>query len=196
MASSDSGHQSPPNSVSPIPVDLFVSKKHPGLSRGELGFADSSGNILFRASSVASSPKTRSSRRNKKRIVLDASGNPIFSIYPQENGSWQAFKWADGGDKDLVFRVQRTLNNFTRTELEVFLVGETAEEPVADFKVIGFPFQRSCTIYRGDSILAQTSLMYKLHQIFVGRSKFRLTIFPASVDTRLIVALTVIFLNS
>ena len=31
----------------PIPVDLFVSKKHPGLN-GDWGFADSLGNIVFK----------------------------------------------------------------------------------------------------------------------------------------------------
>lgn len=41
----------------------------------------------------------------------------------------------------------------------------------------------------------QSSLMYKLHQIYVGRGKFRLTIFPGTIDRALIVALFVIFLS-
>jgi hypothetical protein len=42
--------------------------------------------------------------------------------------------------------------------------------------------------------LMQTSLMYKLHQIYARRSKYRLTIFPGSVDHSLIASLIVIFL--
>ncbi|XP_052305295.1 protein LURP-one-related 7 isoform X3 [Populus trichocarpa] len=143
--------------VVPIPVDLFVSKKHPGLN-GDLGFADSLGNIVFK------------------------------------KGSWQGFKGGDNREKDLIFRVKRTVKKLTRTELEVFLVGEISRESTPDFKVKGFPFQRSCTIYRSDSIVAQTSLMYKLHQIYARRSKYRLTIFPGSVDHSLIASLIVIFL--
>lgn len=41
----------------------------------------------------------------------------------------------------------------------------------------------------------QTSLMYKLRQIYVGRSKFRLTIFPGSIDHSLVVAMVAVFLR-
>lgn len=44
-------------------------------------------------------------------------------------------------------------------------------------------------------VLMQTSLMYKLHQVFAKRGKFRLTVFPGSVDHAFIVALVVIFLK-
>jgi hypothetical protein len=42
----------------------------------------------------------------------------------------------------------------------------------------------------------QSSLMYKLNQIYVRRGKFRLTIFPGIIDHSLIVALLVIYLNA
>lgn len=58
-----------------------------------------------------------------------------------------------------MFKVQRILNKFTRTELEVFLVAENQCEDQGelscDFKVTGCHFQRSCTIYQADSIVAQ-----------------------------------------
>ncbi|KAJ6878324.1 hypothetical protein NC651_030919 [Populus alba x Populus x berolinensis] len=60
-------------------------------------------------------------------------------------GYWQGFKGGDNRDKNLIVRVKRTVKKLARTELEVFLVGE----------VKGCPFKRSCTIYRGDSIVAQ-----------------------------------------
>ncbi|XVF20396.1 hypothetical protein REPUB_Repub11eG0194800 [Reevesia pubescens] len=140
----------------PIPVDLFVSKKHPGLPRGILGFADSSGKIVFRVNRRSS----KLSSSDDKMVLLDSAGNPLFSIYRHHDGSWQGFKGDDNddGEKDLIFKVQRILNKFTRTELEVFLVAAENQgqgELTCDFKVKGCHFQRSCTIYKGDSIVAQ-----------------------------------------
>ncbi|KAM3740019.1 hypothetical protein ACB098_08G067800 [Castanea mollissima] len=57
------------------------------------------------------------------------------------------------------------VNKFTRTELEVFLVGENGEDSAFTLKVKGCSFQKSCTIYRGNNFVAQTSLMYKLRQL-------------------------------
>ncbi|KAG8496137.1 hypothetical protein CXB51_009454 [Gossypium anomalum] len=138
----------------PIPFDLFVSKKHRALPRGVLGFADSSGNIVFKVNRQDS----KSSFSHAKAILLDSAGNPLISLYPHNDGSWQGFK-GDDGDKDLIFKVQRVLTKFTRTELEVYLVSENQGqgELTCDFKVIGCHFQRSCTIYKGDSIVAQHS---------------------------------------
>ena len=44
-------------------------------------------------------------------------------------------------------------------------------------------------------VLMQTSLMYKLRQLYAKRNKFRLTIFPGSDDHALVAALVVIFLD-
>lgn len=59
---------------SQIPVDLFVSKKHPGLPSGDLGFVDSSGNIVYKVThqSLKSSSNTR--------VLLDATGNSLFTL--------------------------------------------------------------------------------------------------------------------
>lgn len=56
--------------IAPIPVDLFISKKHPGLTRGEIGFADSSGNIVFKVNRQSSS----------KTVVLNSAGNPLIFL--------------------------------------------------------------------------------------------------------------------
>ncbi|XP_021279297.1 protein LURP-one-related 7 [Herrania umbratica] len=175
---------------SPIPIDLFVSKRHPGLPRGVLGFADSSGKIVFRVNR-----QTSLSSADDRTVLLDSAGNPLISTYRHHDGSWQGFN-GDDGKKGLVFKVQRVSNKFTRTELEVFLGTENQGELTCDFKVKGCHFQRSCTIYKGDSLVAQTSLMHKLRQVYVRRSKFRITIFPGSVDPSLVVALVVIFLDN
>ncbi|XP_061354312.1 protein LURP-one-related 7 [Gastrolobium bilobum] len=169
-----------------IPIDLFGSKKHAGVPRGVLAFADSSGNILFKVNPHPPNPDS-----SDKKLLLDASGNPVFSIYGHHNGSWKCYK----GDNELVFRVQRTLKTLTRVELEVFFYGERSNDEGCDLKVRGSPFNKSCSIYKDADLVAQTSLMYKLHQLYVSRGKFRLTIFPGTIDHAIVVALCVIFLN-
>ncbi|XP_076928279.1 protein LURP-one-related 7-like [Bidens hawaiensis] len=97
---------------------------------------------------------------------------------------------------DPIFRVERTTNTLTRVEFQVFLKnGDNNNNKNSDFKMRGSPFFRSCTIYKGDSIVAQTSLMYKLgiQNVLVPRNRFRLTIFPGYADHAFIVALTVVF---
>jgi len=176
MADSAAGY--PANVL--IPVDLFVSKKHPGLTRGDLGFADASGNIVFKVDR-----KSSKSSAHKRVLLLDYQGNPLISMHRHHNGSWEGFK-GDEHQKDLIFRVQWK----GKAELEVFL-GDSASE----LRLKGSTFQKSCTIYKGNEILAQTSLMYKLRQLFVGRDKFRLTIFPGFADHALVAALIVIFFD-
>ncbi|KAI3891811.1 hypothetical protein MKX03_008437 [Papaver bracteatum] len=84
-------------------------------------------------------------------------------------------------------------------ELEVFPVSNGVAVAAKDgedvIKVKGSPFHRSCTIYRGNSIMAQMSLLYKLGKLTTGRIKFRVTMFPRLVDQALIVALIVIFFD-
>ncbi|KAH7564785.1 hypothetical protein JRO89_XS09G0026700 [Xanthoceras sorbifolium] len=180
----------------PIPVDLFVSKKHPGLTRGDIGFADSSGDVVFRAVKRQTSSSSRSSSSSStKRLLLDSSGNTLVSMSRQHTGQWICFKGDSSEEKDLIFRVKRTLNTLSRTEFDVLLAGDNRGDAASDFQMKGSPFQKSCTIYRGDSIVAETSLMYKLRQIFVRRNKFRLTIFPGPVDSAFVVALVVIFFD-
>jgi hypothetical protein len=62
-----------------------------------------------------------------------------------QNGSWEGFK-GDEHQKDLIFRVQWK----GKAELEVFL-GDSASE----LRLKGSTFQKSCTIYKGNEILAQ-----------------------------------------
>ncbi|KAK4759112.1 hypothetical protein SAY87_020413 [Trapa incisa] len=177
-----------------IPIDLFYSKKHHGLGRGELGFADSSDNIAFRTKRQSSRSSSKS-HYCKNTLLLDRAGNPLFSINLDHTKTWKVFKLDDGQEKQLMFTAQKTRHTLTRTEFDVFLSAEISDGSSASFKMKGFPFQRSCTIYSEDSIVAQTSLMYKLHQIYVKRCKFRLTIYPGSIDHALFVALVIIFLD-
>ncbi|KAK7385600.1 hypothetical protein VNO78_31326 [Psophocarpus tetragonolobus] len=177
-----------------IPIDLFGSKKRDGVSRGVLAFKDESGNTVFRVNRHPLNPNSSPLPKDKK-LLLDASGNTLYSIFRYHNGSWKCYKGDTDGNTGLMFRVQRTLKTLTRVELEVIFEGERFNDEGCNLKVRGSPFRRSCCIYKDADLVAQSSLMYKLHQIYVSRGKFRLTIFPGTIDHALIVALFVIFLS-
>ncbi|XP_010521981.1 PREDICTED: protein LURP-one-related 7 [Tarenaya hassleriana] len=172
-----------PGNLRRIPVDLFASKNFSSHSAGDLAFADSSGNLLFFVRKSSSSLKS----------VFDSSGVLLFSITRPHSGKWEVHK-GDLEKQELVLTAKRASNRFSKVELEVSFAGQGSTEP-RHLVIKGCPFQKSCTIYSQDSIVAQTSLMYKLKQIYVGRSKFRLTIFPGSVDHPLVVALVAVFLD-
>ncbi|CAI8585943.1 unnamed protein product [Vicia faba] len=179
-----------------IPIDIFGSKKHAGLPRGILSFTDASGNIMFKVHRQPPNPNFISSPPPKDiKLLLDPNDTPLFSIHRHHNGNWKCYKGNGDGEKELMFEVKRTVKTFTRIELEVIFAGERLNDDVCDLRVIGSPFKRSCSIYKDTDLVAQSSLMYKLNQIYVSRGKFRLTIFPGSIDHALIVALFVVFLN-
>ncbi|CAI9107104.1 OLC1v1006390C1 [Oldenlandia corymbosa var. corymbosa] len=182
-----------------IPFDLFVSKKHQKIIGGRswIDFKDSSGNLVFTVERRHKNRSTTSSLSNPPtKLLLDASGNILFSIQKPKDAMWQCFMVKDNKE-ELIFRVEKKLNNQTRTEFEIFFMGKKLEEMTENFRMIGSPFERSCTIYNGDSLVAETSLMYKLGIMkkFVLRNRFRVTIFPGFCDVGLIVAMVVIFFD-
>lgn len=59
----------------PIPIDLFVSKKHAGLTRDDLGFADASGRIVFKVNRQSSKSSAN------KLVIVDATGKPVISLH-------------------------------------------------------------------------------------------------------------------
>ncbi|PWA49170.1 hypothetical protein CTI12_AA483960 [Artemisia annua] len=173
------------NSDGMIPLDLFISRKKG--NHLNLKLIDSSSNLVF---SVDRCPNSSPSR-----LLSDSSGNPLISIYHQKE-IWNGFRRDINEDKDLMFTAERTKNTLSRVEFQVFLNNGNPDDPNRlTFKMRGSPFYRSCTIYKGDSIVAQTSLMYKLgiQKVLVPRNRFRLTIFPGHADHAFIVALIVIF---
>ncbi|WOH08034.1 hypothetical protein DCAR_0727470 [Daucus carota subsp. sativus] len=181
-----------------IPVDYFVTKdninnKNKGLdAKRQLRFVDSSGNIVYTVNKTSSSASPGSV---KTRLLLDASGNLLISLRRINSGSWQGFMRDANGEEDLIFRSERIQDTFNKTEFDLFLVHENCEQSRPDLKIKGRPFYRACTIYKGNSIVAQTSLMHKLWDAYVPRNKFRLTIFPGLVNRALVVALIVIYFD-
>jgi hypothetical protein len=69
---------------------------------------------------------------------------------------WKVFRGDSSHDKDFLFSVKKSSLLQVKTKLDVFLASNTKED-VCDFKIEGSWFERSCTIYAGDSstIVAQ-----------------------------------------
>ncbi|KAL0458562.1 UNVERIFIED_CONTAM: protein LURP-one-related 7 [Sesamum latifolium] len=212
-----------------IPFDLFVSKKNKGLgSPGNLRFTDSAGNLVYMVRKL--SHKSADNRPNcTKKLLLDSSGNTLFTINrvsvsslsdyhvvlvgfgflgfadfgvlecmrgKNVKGSWQGFRGNDE-EKNLIFIVDKTLDELTRTEFKILLLGENNGDSKTELQMKGCPFKRACTIYKDDSIVAETSLMYKLGigKVFVPRNRFRVTIFPGFNDHCLVASLIVIYFD-
>lgn len=68
--------------------------------------------------------------------------------------SWRGFK-GNGEEREVMFTVDKTVDEFSRTEFRVILAGENNEDAKTEFLMKGSPFKRACTIYKGDSIVAQ-----------------------------------------
>ncbi|KAL8525822.1 hypothetical protein ACS0TY_015168 [Phlomoides rotata] len=110
--------------------------------------------------------------------------------------SWQGFK-GNNEEKNLIFTVDKTVDEFSRTEFKILLVGKNNEDSKTELMMAGNPFKRACTIYKGDSIVAQSNLMYKLGmgKVFVPRSRFRVTIFPGFSDNSLVASLIAVYFD-
>ncbi|ERN05369.1 hypothetical protein AMTRI_Chr08g167490 [Amborella trichopoda] len=186
-----------------FPVDLYITKRPIHFGPSYLTVTDFNGDPVF---------TVHHKFRSKTRLLLDSSKNPILSIH--ENGLLcEAFRVIDGEKRDKIFSVKRSEFSRFKTELEVFIEPENIYgnykidnigddtiyydnqgEEICDLVVKGSPYRRSCSVYRGCSIVAQMCPLHRLRRIVVGRFKFRLTLFPG-VDQALILALIVIFLK-
>lgn len=62
------------------------------------------------------------------------------------------------GVEELIFRSERIQDTVNKTEVDVFLVNDNCEQSSPDLKIKGRPFFRACTIYKGNSIVAQVYL--------------------------------------
>ncbi|GFP80554.1 protein lurp-one-related 7 [Phtheirospermum japonicum] len=179
----------------PIPFDLFVSKKYKRVgSKGFLRFTDPAGNLVYKVKK--SSNKSAADDPHRIKLLLDSSANTLFSICRLSKGSWRGFRGIVE-EQNLIFVVNKTIDEYKRTEFKILLSVEHNDDSKTELRMIGSPFKRSCTIYKDNSIVAETSLMYKLGmgKAFVPRSRFRVTIFPGSVDPSLVASLIVVYFD-
>ncbi|XP_048557349.1 protein LURP-one-related 7 [Triticum urartu] len=170
-----------------VPVDLTVVKKLLG-GGGDLAVHDASGGLAFRVTAADGC-----GRRCGGRALLDASGSTLVTARTSE-GAWQAFRGISWEQKDIIFSTKVMCTSSDRKEVHVFVPPRsTSEEQKPSYILVGNPSRRACTIIRGNSIVAQTNLPYKLNKAVYSRRKFRVTIYPGN-DNILIMAMVMTFL--
>jgi hypothetical protein len=72
---------------------------------------------------------------------------------------WEVFRGDSTNTGDLLFSVKKSSMIQFKTEMDVFLAGNTAQQ-VCDFKIKGSYLDRSCAFYLGNSaaMVAQVSI--------------------------------------
>nr|GEW37830.1 protein LURP-one-related 15 [Tanacetum cinerariifolium] len=105
---------------------------------------------------------------------------------------WVVYRGDSSDSKDIIFSAKQSSLIQFKTSLDVFL-GYNEKESVCDYKVKGSWFDRSCTIYAGESthIVAQMHKKHTVQSIALGKDTFAVTVYP-NVDYAFIVALVVI----
>ncbi|CAL5089470.1 unnamed protein product [Urochloa decumbens] len=177
-----------PQFCAPYAVPLTVVKKAISLSGGDFVVTDANGAEMLRVKGAVFSMHDR-------RVLRDAAGRPLVSmrekVFSMHN-RWEVFRGDSTNAGDLLFTVKKASMFQLKTELDVFLAGNTAEQ-ACDFKIRGSYFERSCAFYLGDSntMIAQTNRKYTVANVLLERDTFVVNVFP-HVDYVFIVALVVI----
>ena len=75
---------------------------------------------------------------------------------------WEVFRGDSTNASDLLFTVKKASVFQLKTDVDVFLAGNTAQQ-ASDFKIRGSYFERSCGFYLGnsDTMIAQVSAKIK-----------------------------------
>ncbi|XP_037452267.1 protein LURP-one-related 15-like [Triticum dicoccoides] len=178
------GHQF----CAPYVVPLTVTKKALSLSDGDFAITDANGAVVLKVKGAIFSIRSR-------RTILDGAGLPLLTMQEKVfsmHHRWEVFRGDSTNSGDLLFTVKTTSLIQLKTEMDVFLAGNTAQQ-VCDFKIKGSYFDRSCVFYLGDSntMVAQMSRKLTVSNVLLGRDTFSVTVFP-HVDYVFIASLVVI----
>ncbi|XP_037444935.1 protein LURP-one-related 15-like [Triticum urartu] len=178
------GHQF----CAPYVVPLTVTKKALSLSDGDFAITDANGAVVLKVKGAIFSIRSR-------RTILDGAGMPLLTMQEKVfsmHHRWEVFRGDSTSSGDLLFSVKTTSLIQLKTEMDVFLAGNTAQQ-VCDFKIKGSYFDRSCVFYLGDSnnMVAQMSRKLTVSNVLLGRDTFSVTVFP-HVDYVFIASLVVI----
>ncbi|KAK8604906.1 hypothetical protein V6N13_082371 [Hibiscus sabdariffa] len=177
-----------PQYCHPQPLDLVIVRKVLTITEGNFAVTDINGNIMFKINGKFLSIHDR-------RVIADAAGNPVCTLRPKimtVHDRWQVFRGESTEENDLIFTVKRSSAIQFKSKLHVFLANNPTED-ACDFRVEGSWFERSCTIFSGESntILAQMHKKYSVESVVLGKDKFMVTVYP-SVDYAFVVALVAI----
>ncbi|CAD6220584.1 unnamed protein product [Miscanthus lutarioriparius] len=169
-----------PQFCSPDVVPLTVTKKVASLSGGDFTVTDANGAVELQVKGSFFTVRNR-------RVLLD-----VFSMHNR----WEVFRGDSTNASDLLFTVKRSTLMQLRTELDVFLAGNTAQQ-ACDFRLKGSYFDRNCAFYLGDSdVMSAKSInlisrKYTVSNVLLGKDTFNVTVF-AHVDHVFVAALFVV----
>ena len=86
-------------------------------------------------------------------------------LFLVQKGSWRGYKGNGEGKKE-IFTVEKHVDETSRNEFRVLLVNDSNnEDSKTELLMKGNPFRRSCTIYKGDSIVAQVLQNHTMPQL-------------------------------
>ncbi|KAL6595120.1 hypothetical protein ACP70R_048223 [Stipagrostis hirtigluma subsp. patula] len=177
-----------PQFCAPYVVPLTVAKKAISLSDGDFTVTDANGAVVLRVKGAIISVRHR-------RVLLDAAGQPLLTMVEKVfsmHNRWEVYRGDSTNSSDLLFTAKKTSIIQLKTEMDVFLAGNTAEQ-VCDFKIKGSYFERSCAFYLGNTntMIAQMARKFTVSNVLLGKDTFGVTVFP-HVDYVFIAALVVI----
>ncbi|KAI3958072.1 hypothetical protein MKW98_020714 [Papaver atlanticum] len=177
-----------PQYCTPYQVDLYIAKRVKKITDGRhLGAFDINGNIIFKV-------KTNGFFSSRLTIV-DAVGVPIVSLKPVSFsvlGRWKVYRGDSTDSKDLLFTVRESKFFQLKTNLDVFLASNTAED-VCDFKIKQRDWKKTCFIYRGnsDNIIAEMHKNKAVRDKVRGKDTYSVTVNP-NVDYAFVIAMRVV----
>lgn len=170
----------------PHPIELTVQRKLLTLTGGDFTVTDSNGNVVFKVAGKVLSLHDR-------RVLQDAAGNPLLTMKEKTftmHRRWEAFKGENSDRQSFLFAAKKSSLFQLKTALDVFMAGNK-DEKLCDFHVKGSYFDRSCTVYQGDRIVAEMKRKYTVANVLLGKDTFSVIVQPG-VDYAFIAALIVI----
>ncbi|RDX61062.1 Protein LURP-one-related 14, partial [Mucuna pruriens] len=170
-------------------TEVTVNKKYRGLFLNQrYEVLDVNGNLLLQVD--GSSLDVR-----KKRLMRDAAGSPILTMREKINlvtlrHRWMVHRGKSLEEKDLIFGVQRSHPLDMKPRLDVFMA-TNINEFISSFQLVGSHIDKSCKVYKGETMIAEVIDAYPRSNISKWTESFRVKI-NAGVDYAFIVALLVI----
>nr|KYP73114.1 UPF0706 protein At5g01750 family [Cajanus cajan] len=171
------------------PTEITVNKKYRGFFLNQrYEVLDLNGNLLLQVD--GSSLDVR-----KKRVMRDATGSLILTMRQKIKvvtlrHRWVVYRGGMSEEKDVIFGVERSHPLDMKPRLEVFMA-TNINEHISSFQLVGSHIDKSCKVYKGDTMIAEVIDVYPRSNFSKWTESFRVKL-NAGVDFAFIVALLVI----
>ncbi|KAI5063873.1 hypothetical protein GOP47_0020543 [Adiantum capillus-veneris] len=130
---------------------------------------------------------------HNKKVLLDHAGHPILCVHKAKlmsaHEKWEASLGEQFNEEAKLFRVQKAKAVQLRTQLEVFLAGNTSDDN-PDFTI--YLERRQVQILQGDDCaIAEVKRKFSAANVLLDKHTFSVSVWP-NVDQAYIMALLVI----